>query len=158
MRILIILSLISIVLLGSCINNNESIRGTKLYIVGDAQSVDAEIYIDGQKVGIMEKHVYSGPRSTEEEIEKQHKMQQQLGIKPTNPLKTGDIFAVGVDIRIKSGEKKPEYGIYRDIKVPSGKHEILFISKKGKRLKKELKMNGENYISVDFKKMIIQGE
>lgn len=152
----VVLSLICILVIG-CVGDEERMRGSRLYISGDSHSIGAEIHIDDQKVGIMEKRVYSGPSPTEEEIKKQHEMQRRLGIPQTDPPKPGDIFAIGVDIHVNSGEKQPEYGIYGDIRVPSGKHKILFVNKEGKRLEKQIEIKGENYIAVDFDKMIIQG-
>lgn len=153
MKSLLILFLVFILVAGCAREENE---GSRLYISGDSQSVGADVYVDGQKIGIMKKHVYSGPKPTEEEIKKQHEGQQRLGIEPTNPPEPGDVSAVCVDIRINNGEKKPEYGVYSGIRVPDGKHEIKFINKTGKILKKELNIQGENYIVVDFGKMTIK--
>jgi len=147
---------VSILLFG-CLEKNERTKGSRLYITGDSESIGADIFIDGNKVGIMEKYVYAGPQLSTEEIKKQHEVQQRLGMKPTNPPKPGDVFAVGVDLRISSSKKKPEYGIYSDIRVPLGKHEIMFINREGGKLKKKIKIQGENYIAVDFGKMNIQG-
>jgi hypothetical protein len=145
------------ILFSGCLEKDARMKGSRLYITGDSQAIGADIFIDGKKVGIMEKYVYAGPQPSAEEIKKQHEAQQRLGMKLTNPPKPGDVFAVGVDLRISSGEKKPEYGIYSDIRVSLGKHELLFINKEGKQLKKEIKIQGENYIAVDFEKMVIQG-
>lgn len=131
-RWLVVLYVFSSLLFG-CVSKEEIMRGSVVHITGDAQSVGADIYIDGQKVGVMEKRVF------------------------TDPQRKGEIFAYGVDIRIVTGEKKPEYGLLKDIRISSGKHEILFINKEGKRLKKEIIVQNENYIHVDFEKMIIQG-
>lgn len=145
------------ILLAGCNNNEEWKKGPRLYIGGNSQSVGAFIYIDGQKVGVMVKHVYSGPNPSEEDIKKWQETQRRFGIKPTVPPKPGDIYAAGIDLRIVEGKKKPDYGIYKDIRASMGRHEILFISKEGKRLKKEIKVQGENYLHVDFERMIIQG-
>lgn len=148
---------IVIILLSGCISNEEREKGPRLYITGDSQSVGADIYIDGQKVGVMVKEVYTGPKPTKEDIKKQHEMQRRLGIKPTNPPNPGDIFAVGIDLRIAESKKKPEYGIYKQIRASMGTHEIMFINKEGKRLKKEIKVQSENYLGVNFEKMVIRG-
>lgn len=146
-----------IILLTGCSSNEEWEKGPRLYIDGDGQSVGAEIYLDGQKVGIMIKRVYAGPKPSEEEIRKHHELQQRLGINPTDPPKPGDIFAEGIDLRIAEGKKKPEYGIYKQIRASMGKHELVVINKEGKRLTKEIKVQSENYLHVDFGRMVIQG-
>jgi hypothetical protein len=104
-----------------------------LYISGDVQAVGAEIYVDGKKVGVMEKKTYVGSTSKDPLIlGRENKMQQLLGIK------SGDIF---------SGA---------EIKIASGKHEIMFTNE-GKSLKKDINIQGENFISINFSKMVIQG-
>ena len=35
--------------------------GSKLFITGDSEAVGAGIHLDGKRVGIMERRVYSGP-------------------------------------------------------------------------------------------------
>lgn len=152
-----VLVAVVIILLIGCNINEEWEKGPRLYIGGDSQSVGAFIYIDGQKVGVMKKEIYTGPKPSEEDIRKHHEMQRRLGIKPTNPTMPGDIFAVGIDIRIAKGERKPDYGIYEDIRASMGEHELLFINKEGKRLKKKIKVQGENYLYVSFKRMVIRG-
>jgi hypothetical protein len=114
-------------ILGGCLKGSLSISG-------DKEAVDAEIYVDGHKVGLMEKHVYVGSTSKDLEVlEREKRVEQRLGIKP------GDIFS-GTDIQVQSGT-----------------HEIMFVSKEGKKLKKVIKIQGEGYIAVDFEKMVIQG-
>lgn len=109
-------------------------KGT-LYISGDSQSVGAEIFIDGQKVGIMEKGVYQGSTSKDPVVVERHaKLMQELGIK------TGDVYAGA------------------DIKIPSGEHELKLVNVGGKQLTKRFKIRGENYLNVSFEKMIIEGE
>lgn len=157
MRVLMTLWLINLLLAG-CVRNEEAMQGSRLYISGDSQSVGADIYIDGKKVGVMKKRIYSGPDLTEEEIKKQHESQRRFGVEPISPLKPGDVYAVGIDIRIINGEREPEYGVYSDIRVTNGKHEISFIDKEGKRLAKQIEIKGENYVAVDFSKMAIQGQ
>lgn len=146
-----------IILLTGCSSNEEWKKGPELHINGDSQSIGAYIYIDGQKVGVMKKEVYTGPKPNEEDIKKHHELQKRLGITPTNPIVPGDVFAVGIDLRIAEGKKKPEYGILKDIRASMGKHEILFLNKEGKRLTKEIKVQSENYLRVDFGKMFIRG-
>jgi hypothetical protein len=125
----ITIGIILFVLLGGC-----GCAKPTLYISGDSQAVGAEIYVDGQKVGTMEKYVYVGSTSKDlVVVEREKNLQQRLGIKP------GDIF---------SGT---------EISIPTGKHEIMFVNKKGKHLKKDIVIQGESYIAVDFAKMIIQG-
>ncbi len=149
--------IITTILLLGCISNEEWKKGNRLFISGDEQAVGADIYIDGQKVGVMVKGVYAGPKPSKEDIKKQHEMQRRFGIKPTKPPYPGDVSADGIDLRIAKGERKPEYGIYKQIRASMGRHEILFISKEGKRLKKEIKVQSENYLRVDFGKMVIRG-
>lgn len=156
MRTAAALCLVSILVTG-CTDDREGMKTARLYITGDAKSVGAEIFVDGEKVGVMEKRVYSGPMPSEEKAEKQRESQKRLGIKPTEPMKPGDVFAVGVDIKIKKGEKDPEYGIYNDIRIPLGKHEILFVGRDGKHLKRSIEVKGESYINVDFEKLAIAG-
>ncbi len=106
-----------------------------LYISGDSQSVGAEIYIDDQKVGIMEKGVYQGSTSKDPVVVERHaKLMQELGIK------AGDVYAGA------------------DIKIPSGEHELKLVSVDGKHLSKRFKIRGENYLNVSFEKMLIEGE
>ena len=137
--LMVTLCLIFIFFVG-CQNSEKSRGSSRLYINGDAKSVGASIYIDGKKVGIMEKRVYSGSDSS------------AVG------MKKGDVFAIGVDIRITNKEKKPEYGIYNQIRVLNGKHEILFLNvKENKHLKKTIDIHSEGYIAVDFEKMTIRG-
>lgn len=121
-----ILFFLVILFSGGCLKSS-------LYISGDKKAIDAAIYVDGQKVGLMEKRVYVGSTSNDPiVVEREKKEQQRLGIRP------GDIF---------SGA---------EIQVPNGKHELMFI-KEDKQLRKEIKIQGENYIAVDFEKMVIQG-
>ena len=87
-----------------------------LYIAGDSQAIGAEIYVDGQKVGIMNKSVYEGSTSKDPLIiEREKKLQDKSGIKP------GDIFSAA------------------EINISPGRHEIMFRNKDGKVLKNTLK-------------------
>ncbi len=103
-----------------------------LDIAGDSQSVGAEIFIDGQKVGVMEKLVVVGLKSKNPDEDK--KLNQRFGIKP------GEVRA------------------HAFVEVPSGEYEIAFVSVEGKQLKKRFKIRGENYLNVSFEKMTIEGE
>jgi hypothetical protein len=113
--------------LGGCLKSS-------LFISGNEKAINAEIYVDGHNFGLMEKRVYVGSVSRDPVVvEREKKEQQRLRIKP------GDIF---------SGA---------EIKISSGRHEIMIMNKEGDQLKKEINIQGETYITVDFDKMIIQG-
>jgi hypothetical protein len=82
----------------------------------------------------LEKRVYSGTTSKNSTVVKREKrLQERLEIR------SGDEFAGA------------------EIKVPAGKYKIMFISKAGKRVQKEIRIQGEQYIAVDFEKMVIRG-
>jgi hypothetical protein len=116
----LIMSCMALLLVASC-------SKSALYISGDEEAIGAEIYVDGEKIGHLEKRVYAGSTSKNPTVvEREKGLQERLEIKP------GDEFA-GAEIR-----------------VPSGKHKILFVSEAGKRLQKEIRIQGEQYIAVDF--------
>jgi len=156
MRGRILACILGMVAMG-CSRNGDWARGPILHITGDEQSVGAEIFVDGEKIGVMQRQVYAGPELSEEELKKQHEAQRRLGIQPSRSMKPGDVFAVAVDIRIAKGEKQPEYGVQSFPRVPLGKHEILFVGPKGQQLRKHFDMKGETYMRVDFQKMVIRG-
>ena len=104
--------------------------GYRLYTSGDPKSIGAGIFIDGDEVGVMEKRVNS---------------------------ETGEIFSIGVGLEYSESRKKPDYDYYDQIKVQPGKHVILFVSKGGDRLSKEIETQSESYIHVSFDEMRIQG-
>ena len=106
-----------------------------LYISGDEDAVGAEIFIDGQKKGSMEKGVYERTFSSDPVLaERQRKEDESLGIRQ------GQVYATA------------------SIWVSNGEHELMLISVNGKRLSKRFQMRGENYMNVSFGKMIIEGE
>lgn len=150
--------IVTTILLYGCTGNEERGKGPRLFISGDEQSIGADVYIDGQKVGVMVKGVYSGPKPSEEDIKNWQETQRRFGIKPTMPSNPGDIGADGIDLRIATGERTPDYGIYRQIRVPMGEHELLVINKEGISLKKKIKVQSENYLYVDFERMVIRGD
>ena len=145
--------MVSLILVGC----SESMPGSKLYITGDSQAVAAEIYIDGARVGIMERRVYSGPPATDDELKARSEMQRRLGLAPTSPVKPGDVFSEGVDLRVARGEKQAKYGVYDQVRVRPGPHEIAFVHRDGRRLVKRIDVRNEVYIGVSFSEMLIRG-
>lgn len=106
-----------------------------LHISGDSRSVGAEIFIDGRKVGVMEKRVYEGSTSKDPVVvEREKKLMQDLAIKP------GDVRAGAM------------------IKIAAGEYELKLLSVEGKELTKRFKIRGENYLIVSFERMIIEGK
>jgi hypothetical protein len=95
---------------------------TTVYLSGDADCVDAKIYMDnGVLIGEMIKHVYSGP---------------------VTALK-GSISAGGVDIQSVKSKKSTkalevDFGIY----VPNGQHRITIITVTGKRYVTDVHFTG----------------
>lgn len=105
-----------------------------VYISGDSQSVGAEIFIDGQRVGTM-KRVVVGPSSKDFVVaEREKEIMESMGIK------VGTVIASGF------------------IEVPSGEHEVTFVSVEGKRLTKHFKIRGDRGLNVSFEKMSIEDE
>ena len=136
---------------------SEKIPGSKLYITGDSQAVAAEIHIDGERVGVMERRVYSGPPATDDELKARAEMQRRLGLASTSPVKPGDVFSEGVDLRVARGEKQAKYGVYDQVRVHPGPHEIAFVHADGRRLAKRIDVRDEAYIGVSFSEMRITG-
>lgn len=100
-----------------------------LHVSGDAQSVGAEIFIDGKPVGVMEKVVYEGSKSTNPVVVgRERRVLQKLGVAP------GDVRA-GATIRISAGD-----------------HELLLRRADGKQLAKRFTIQGENYLIVSFER------
>jgi hypothetical protein len=123
----LVISFLALLLVASCSRSS-------LYISGDEEAIGAEIYVDGEEVGYLEKRVYSGTTSKNSTVVKREKRLQEL-----LEIRSGDEFAGA------------------EIKVPAGKYKIMFISKAGKRVQKEIRIQGEQYIAVDFEKMVIRG-
>lgn len=74
---------------------------------------------------------------------------------------TGDEEAIGAEVTIdgkKMGimEEGPKSGALLILKIPSGEHDILIISKDGKKLKTSFTIKGENYLGVDFANMTVR--
>lgn len=101
---------------------------TKISLSGGEQGVGAEVFIDGKKIGLLEKHVHRIPES-----EGGRQTDRELGIKP------GDIYS----------------GTIFKIKISDGEHELTVVSKDGKRISKKIQITGKNYFHADFDKMII---
>jgi len=127
--------------------------GSKLYITGDSEAVGAEIHLDGKRVGMMERRIYSGPPPTEGELKTRAEGQQRLGLKATPPMKPGDVFAEGV----ASGDKPAGAGVYDQVRARPGPHEIAFVHRNGRQLVKRIDVRSEVYIGVSFSEMRITG-
>jgi hypothetical protein len=127
--------------------------GSKLYITGDSHAVGAEIYLDGERVGVMERRIYSGPPPTEGELRARAEGQRRLGWAATPPMKPGDVFAEGV----AGGDKPGGSGVYDQVRARPGSHEIAFVHRDGRRLVKRIEVRDEVYIGVSFSEMRITG-
>jgi hypothetical protein len=118
---------------------------SRLYIVGDGDAVGAEIYLDGSRVGVMERRIESGPGagSSRPELEV---------VKA--PV---EVFSVGVDLRVARGERPRTYGVYDQVRAWPGNHELAFVHTDGRRLVKRIEVKNEAYIAVSFGERRIQG-
>ena len=132
---------------------SERMPSSKLYITGGSQAVGAEIHLDGQRVGVMERRVYSGPPPTEGELKARAEGQRRLGLAATQPMKPDDVFTVGV----ADGDKPGGPGVYDQVRAPQGSHEIAFVQRDGRRLAKRIDVKDEVYIDVSFSEMLIAG-
>ncbi len=130
MRGLCILAIPIITLLG-CSNAGKASPGPRAYITGNAQCVGAKIYVDDRLVGEMDKVEDSATRV---------------------------VRSVGVDLEIKQGKRKPEYGVYSDIRIAVGEHELLIVTMEGKQLRKYIDVETETYIGLDCMTMSISGD
>ena len=134
-------------LLGGCQAQENS-----LPIWGGPEAVDAEIFIDGKKVGVMEQQVYKGPPPSKEEM----KRSRDEGRPP--PPRPGDIYSTAVDLRVLTGELERAKYSWEGVPVLVGKHEIMIVTKEGKRLVKQIEVGHERlYMSIDFNQMTILG-
>lgn len=127
--------------------------GSKLYITGDSHAVGAEIHLDGERVGVMERRIYSGPPPTEGELKTRAEGQRRLGLAVTPPMKPGDVFAEGV----AGGDKQARSGVYDQVRARPGSHELAIVQRDGRRLAKRIEVKGEVYIGVSFSEMRITG-
>ena len=102
----------ALIILVGCRNQPPT---TTLYLTGEADLVDAKVYLDDTRlIGMMVKEIVTGP---------------DYGI-----LKPGDIFTVGVDIGFINGTRKPSFsGTTSIINVPNGVHRITIVTVSGKR-------------------------
>ena len=100
--------------------------GMSVIIDGDAEAVDAEIFIDGKKAGKMEKHVYSGIGESKER-------------KQSHVIKPGHVFSFG-KINVEAG---------RHIIAFVGKDGERLE-------KEIMVAMGENYMRIEFSQMIIK--
>ena len=107
----LLLSIVGLILIGC----SERIPGSKLYITGDSHAVGAEIYLDGERVGVMERRIYAGPSAPDDELRARSEMQRRLGLASASPMKPGDEFSVGVDLRVARGDKQTKYGVYDQV-------------------------------------------
>jgi hypothetical protein len=133
-----LLSIVCAALLGC----SEPTPGSKLYITGDADTVGAEIYLDGKPVGVMERRTYSGASAAGD---------HELRPSPS-PMKPG-----GVDLRVARGEKRAKYGVYDEVRATRGSHEIAFVSVDGRRLVKRIDVGEKADVGVSFLEMRISG-
>jgi len=138
-----LLSIVCAALLGC----SEPTPGSKLYITGDADTVGAEIYLDGKPVGVIERRTYSGASAAGD---------HELRPSPS-PMKPGDVFSVGVDLRVARGEKRAKYGVYDEVRATRGSHEIAFVSVDGRRLVKRIDVGEKASVGVSFLEMRISG-
>ena len=143
-----VLSIVGLLMLIGC-----SEPGSKLYITGDSEAVGAEIHLDGKRVGIMERRVYSGPPPTEGELRARAEGQRRLGLAATPPMKPGDVFAEGV----AAGDKPVGSSVYDQVRARAGSYEIAFVHRDGRRLVKRIDVRNEVYIGVSFSEMLITG-
>jgi len=102
-------------------------EGSPLLITGDSQAVGTEIFVDGKRIGVMERRIYSGPSPADH-------------LAPASSMKRGDVFAANVGLR-----------------APRGSHEIAFVHTDGRRLVKRIDVRHEVYIGVSFSEMRISG-
>jgi len=133
---------------------SDRIPGSKLYIVGDSRAVGAEIYLDGERIGVMERRIYSAPRSSkQDELAAHAEARQRLGLAAMPPLKPGDVFAEGVGDAAKQAGAR----VYDQVRAGPGPHELAFVHRDGRRLVKRIEVRSEVYIGVDFSEMRITG-
>ena len=69
-------------------------------------------------------------------------------------MKPGDVFSVGVDLRVARGEKRAKYGVYDEVRATRGSHEIAFVSVDGRRLVKRIDVGEKAYVDVSFLEML----
>src|SRR5207248_404978 len=144
-----LLSIVSLIFMGC----SDRMPGSKLYITGASDAVGAEIYLDGERVGVMERRIYSGPPPTEDELKARAEGQRRLGLAATAPMKPGDVFAEGV----AGGDKQTSPGVYDQVRARRGSHEIAFVHRDGRRLVKRIEVRDEVYIGISFSEMRIAG-
>lgn len=143
---LLALALIAFLFVGCRAEENS------LPIWGGPEAVGAEIFLDGKKVGVMEQQVYQGPPPSEDEIKRSQKERRPP------PPRPSDIYSTAVAIRVLNGELERAKYSWEGVRVPIGKHEILIVTKEGKRLAKQIDVGHERlYMSIDFNQMTIVG-
>ena len=74
---------------------------------------------------------------------------------------TGAEEAIGAKVIIDGKEmgimkKGPKFGAILILNISSGEHDIVIISKDGKKITKNFTIKGENYLGVDFANMTIR--
>ena len=104
-----------------------------IYISGDENAIGTEVYVDGEKIGLMNEYIYAGSDSKNEIIVNRERELLEKA-------------------QLKKGQKSS--GI--TIKLPRGKYNVQFVTKDGKILETEIIVKGgEMYGIVNFEKMQI---
>jgi hypothetical protein len=141
----------------SALGCSQQATGVKLYVTGDSDAVGAQILIDGTRVGVMERRIYSGPPETEEGRKARVEGQRRLGLPFTSPPQPGDIFSVGAAVHRGEGDASRTDLGYDHVQVVPGPHEISFVHADGRRLAKRIDVASEAYLGVSFAEMRITG-
>ncbi len=112
-----ILSLLLVVSVASCD------RPGKLYLNGDYDSIDAEVYIDNVKVGVLKKVSIS----------------------------EGDKNSISLSSRPLASSPR-NYGSEAVFEVNSGRHQIVIVTAKKKQISIMIEQQGSGYLYVNSKK------
>ena len=98
-----------------------------IYLSGDEKAIGAEIFVDGEKVGLMTEHIYRGADVNSEIVaEREEKIRKELGIR------SGDKFS-GTTITVLRGEHKVTVVGKDDRKMETNILVILLSLKKNRK-------------------------
>jgi len=115
-------------------------KGAVLAVTGDEAEVAAEIFVDSEKMGVMEKHVIPGSKSTDPVVMEREKRLPELSQK--------------LD-KLSRAEPDRIIAVAR-IRVDHGTHVFLFVSPEGKRLEEKIVVDRDMHLIIDFAEMTIE--
>lgn len=64
---------------------------------------------------------------------------------------------IGVDIRILRGEADADYGVYEQMRIEKGRHELSVACPDGRKIARNITVDAENYVGIDCMKGEISG-